>query len=143
MKNLKYVILLSIATVLSVAVFSLLRTSQPQKISHSNFKLIKLGMPKKDVEQIIGEPRWEVKPRDPLWIDPTTIDCNVFHFPEEWWGEEGVIRVWYVNDVVSNLEFAKHRCEISPLSVWERWDHFWRPVPRKENEEEKLDYLEQ
>jgi hypothetical protein len=111
-----------------------------KQITHNNFKQLKIGMAKNDVETILGKPRWDVKPTDPLWIDLATIDCDVYSFPDEWWGAEGVIRVWYANDAVWNLDFTKHRCEVVPLSIWERLQ---RILQRKGTDEEKMEYLEE
>jgi hypothetical protein len=95
-------------------------------ISSNNFKRIQIGMTQHQVEKIIGLPRWEVKPQNPRWIDPENLG-NLFFFPKEWWGTEGVIRVWYLDGRVNQKDFTNHRCEIEPLSfvdklpIFNRW----------------------
>lgn len=115
----KIATMLSLATTLFTFASLFVFSRASRTITQSNYALIKLGMTKYQVEKILGRPRWEVKPQNPMWIDPESVG-NMLYFPDEWWGVEGVIQIWYQEDVVSDKDFATHRCEVAPLGIWDR-----------------------
>lgn len=92
---------------------------QESSISLENYKRIELGMTRLQVVAILGQPRREVGPADPKWIDSESVG-NALFFPDEWWGECGVIQVWYIDDIVSDMSVAAFRCEVAPISWWGR-----------------------
>jgi hypothetical protein len=93
-------------------------------ISVRNYKCIKAGMTQSQIESILGPPHWEVKPKDLMWVDPESVG-NALFAPDEWWGVDGIIQTWYVNGVVVDSQFTTHRCEIAPLSIWDRYIAMW------------------
>jgi hypothetical protein len=77
----------------------------------ANYNRISVGMTKVEVERLIGGPRRDVIPKDPLWFDVTKF--NRGPLPEEWWGPTGIIQVWYQNGKVSKKHFSNHRCTVT------------------------------
>lgn len=88
-------------------------------ISFENFEKIRAGMPKKQVEAILGgPPRWEISGELP---EEAALYCvgNVVS-PAEWWGRRGVISVYYDNHgLVSEMSFAKLPFEVDPPRPWD------------------------
>src|SRR4051794_29596068 len=73
-------------------------------ISSKAFNAIGLGMTKGEVRSILGKPRRDVRPKDQGWVSPDAFAKSEM-FWEEWWGREGVIRIYYDAGLVAEKTF--------------------------------------
>jgi hypothetical protein len=90
-------------------------------ISFEHYQQIKEGMTKRQVEAILeGGPRWDVDAADDFWIEAS----GPRPAPDEWWGIEGVISVYFVDNIVVEKRFGPHRCPIKRRSLW-TWLQSW------------------
>jgi hypothetical protein len=102
-------------------------TAQNQ-ISLQNYEKIRVGMRRQEIDRLLGLPRWEVKPIKRHWIDPESMG-NMMCFPDEWWGREGVIQIWYKDGNVAQKNLTAHRCEVEPLTPWDRIGDWLQKLP--------------
>lgn len=92
-------------------------TNQPS-ISVESYNKIKIGMTPNEVEEILGgPPRWEVEPKAPGAL----VGFLLIHGTKgnQWWGKNGVIKVYYYKGVVRWKNYFELPFEPRPLSFTE------------------------
>jgi hypothetical protein len=90
-------------------------------ISAASYQKIELGMTKAQVEERLGgPPRWDVKPKSKRYIDPDDLGNVLRVRPDEWWGRDGIIQVWYKDGIVCQKDHCAHRLEVVPFTIWDR-----------------------
>jgi hypothetical protein len=99
-------------------------TIAPKALTFANYQRIKIGMTRDQVESIIGPERWEVEPVEPQELRELVRVGHLQWMPQEWWGRDGIIQVWFERfdspeGRVSKKDFVKHRCEVKPLGSHE------------------------
>src|SRR5579859_4621528 len=90
------------------------------RICFDSYQQIKVGMTKTEVEDLLGPPRQEVRPKDNSWIDTDCLSDHDPIVPEKWWGREGIIRIWFKEEIVSRTVFCSQPCEVQDWTFWEK-----------------------
>jgi hypothetical protein len=91
------------------------RAPRSSLITVDNYERVQIGTSRREVENILGPPRFEVEPvgKVPLswWVDSHCYSCR----RDEWWGRGGIIQIRYADGHVLTSNFLEFPCPVRPI----------------------------